>query len=534
MSQPTDAPEERDGIRMEAVAADNARIYQAARDQHFHYQDELSSVRRVTGTDKSVCPYPGLAPFSTAEAEWFFGRDRLTADLLSLLTELNGRGGPLMVVAPSGAGKSSLLQAGLLPAIRRGALPVAGSADWPQMAFTPTAHPIHAAATAIAALGGEFAAMLPAAEPCSDDLTAAVDAGLAARPDAGPGGAKVIIVVDQLEELFTLGAGEPARREFIEWLWRLSRRGDGADGSAASAALVTCGVRADFYAACADYPQLRTALQSSQVFVGPMSQAELRQAIRFPARAAGLEIEDGLVELLLRDLGGDQDAETAPGLDDYDYEAGRLPFLAHALQATWQQRSSGHVLTVDGYQATGGISRAIAITAERCFSRLDADAQDDARAVFLRLVRISDRGDDVCVCCAAAVKRVRGPGRRRVRPGNRGRYLPEQLRRLHVRATQRPRLQAAPNPGYDHGLARHGAESLVDAADRIVFKRVCRGIQPRQSLAGGRRRRRHPTLGYLKRGGPGAPWRTADAHWDRGAVLDGFRSRREPAGRRGR
>jgi WD40 repeat protein len=218
--------------------------------------------------------------------------------------------------------------------------------------------------------------------------------GLAALPGAESAPPGIVIVVDQLEELFTLGSAESERREFISWLWRLgSNQGDGqGDGPRA---LVVCGVRADFYAACANYPQLRAALQSRQVFVGPMSQAELRQAIRFPAQVAGLEIGDGLVELLLRDLGGGQDAGWSPGGDISDYDAGRLPFLAHALQATWQQRSSGHVLTVDGYQATGGIAHAIATTADRCFSLLRPEDQEDARAVFLRLVRISDDDEDV-------------------------------------------------------------------------------------------------------------------------------------------
>jgi WD40 repeat protein len=344
-------------------------LYLAGRDQHLHFEDGLRVVQRATGTGAlAACPYPGLAAFGTNDAEWFFGRDRLTADLVILLAELSQRGGPLMLVAPSGAGKSSLIQAGLIPAIRRGALPTAGSADWPQILFTPTAHPLAAAR----------AAGLP--EP------------------AGPESGRFVVVVDQLEELFTLAADESERREFIDWLWQLSR----SDESGVPRALVVCGLRADFYADCANYPQLRDALATSQVFIGPMTQAELRQAIRFPALAAGLEVDDGLVELLLRDLGGDPgpdvDADLASGdrsgRRGRDYDAGRLPFLAHALQATWQQRA-GHILTVAKYEETGGISHAIAITAERCFGRLQPAAQDDARAVFRRLVRISDSGDDV-------------------------------------------------------------------------------------------------------------------------------------------
>ena len=158
--------------------------------------------------------------------------------------------------------------------------------------------------------------------------------------------------------------------------------------------MVVCGLRADFYADCSNYPELRLALGTGQVLVGPMSQAELREAIIFPAQAAGLDIESGLTELLLRDLGGTSaDNGHANGAAG-DYEAGRLPLLAHTLQATWQQRH-GSTLTVDGYNTTGGIQHAIAITAERAFTGLDAAGQDCAHTLFLRLIKISDTGEDV-------------------------------------------------------------------------------------------------------------------------------------------
>src|SRR5262249_30392678 len=161
------------------------------------------------------------------------------------------------------------------------------------------------------------------------------------------------------------------RRAFLDVLSHLADRGPADEPLAA---LVVYGLRADFYGRCANYPPLRSALQSSQVLVGPMSVDELREAILFPARDVGLEIESGLVELLWGDLG------VAAG----SYEAGRLPLLAHALRTTWQQRQ-GHVLTVDGYRTTGGIHRAVAATADRVLAGFDAAGQDVARALFLRL-----------------------------------------------------------------------------------------------------------------------------------------------------
>ena len=392
MSQSEKSPGDGEGVHLEAHAAGDARVYQAGRDQHFHFRDAVHGVRRAGQADVAEeCPYPGLAAFGSAQARWFFGRDRLTANLLEQLSDSLAEGGPLMVVAPSGAGKSSLLQAGLLPALTRGALPAAGSRHWPLIVFTPTAHPMQEAAAQIAATGNAPGGAAASTMPEADHLTAMLRCELATRAEAGPAvAARAVIVVDQFEELFTLCDDEQERREFVDWLWQLAHPGVQED----TLALVVCGLRADFYAECANYPQLRQSLQASQTLVGPMSQAEVREAILYPAEAAGLDIEPGLVELLLRDLGinpdGSDCAKDSPG----DYDAGRLPLLAHALQATWQQRH-GNMLTVDGYRATGGIRHAIASTAERAFGRLDPAGQREARNLFLRLVEIGYAGEDI-------------------------------------------------------------------------------------------------------------------------------------------
>ena len=124
MNQPEEPPAAAEGIHLEAQASGDATVYQAARDQHLHFRDGVRTAQRAEGPgSRDECPYPGLAAFGPAQARWFFGRDELTADLAGRLNDCLAEGGPLMVVAPSGAGKSSLLQAGLLPAITRGALP---------------------------------------------------------------------------------------------------------------------------------------------------------------------------------------------------------------------------------------------------------------------------------------------------------------------------------------------------------------------------------------------------------------------------
>lgn len=332
---------------------------------------------------EAVCPFPGLAPFTAEQAEWFFGRDQLSADLLGRLDAQLAGGGPVIVVAASGAGKSSLLRAGLLHDVASGRLPAAGSAHWPRVVFTPGAHPVREAANALALAMADT----PDAYAVLEDVGPAdLDDRLRhlVERSAGHSGApaRVVLVVDQFEELFTLCESEAERGLFISWLW------EAADHRrvAGPLALVACGLRADFYAECLrSYPQLRRSLQEGQLVVGPMSEEELREAIRCPAEMVGLDIEDSLIELLLADLR----ANRAPSGADLaaDYDAGRLPLLAYALRATWQRRH-GSTLTAEGYRATGGIDHAIAETAERVFARMDDAGRHEAKVMFLRLVKI--------------------------------------------------------------------------------------------------------------------------------------------------
>jgi WD40 repeat protein len=215
------------------------------------------------------------------------------------------------------------------------------------------------------------------------------------------GDARIVVVIDQLEEVFTVCESEAERSEFFDEIGTLAA--DAGPGSA----LVVLGMRADFYARATAYPVLRQAMQSRQVVLGAMSATEVRQAIIRPARAVGLTLEAGLTDRLLRDLGVDEGA----GVSEYStgqyavadgdqtpdgsrsagggYEPGRLPLLAHALRATWQYRN-GNRLTIAGYEATGGIAGAIARTAEDVYARLDEPGQAAARQVFLGLVRVGE------------------------------------------------------------------------------------------------------------------------------------------------
>ncbi|MFE0021156.1 helix-turn-helix domain-containing protein [Amycolatopsis sp. NPDC059021] len=333
----------------------------------------------IQARDTEPCPYRGLAAFGPADAPWFFGRQRAIDDLVKRLAESLTGELPLVMLGASGAGKSSLLAAGLLPALARGVLPVPDSATWPVLAITPATHPTTVLAEETATLLG-----VPA-----EDLRDGIDSasfGSAVRTALGPDDRRLLVIVDQFEEVFTLCESEEQRQRFIGALFAAAR--PGAHGEQA-AALVVLGVRADFYRSCLAYPELLRAVQDNQFALGAMDRAELVEAITAPARAAKLAVEPGLVELLLRDLG----MAIGSGREAAGYEPGVLPLLSHALLATWQERENG-TLTVVGYQRTGGVYGAVAATAERVYNRLDPAAQQAARRVLLRLVRVGENGED--------------------------------------------------------------------------------------------------------------------------------------------
>lgn len=216
---------------------------------------------------------------------------------------------------------------------------------------------------------------------CAADVLGAAAAGitpeeLADRPDRLPhavagslGRPGLVLLVDQFEEVFTLCEDDRERGAFVRVLHSLA---------ACATTAVVIGLRADFCGHCLGHPELVEVFTHGLFALGPMSEGQLRRAISEPAARAGLTLEVGLVELLLRDL-GDRSAA----------HAGSLPLLAHALLGTWQQRS-GRTLTVAYYEMTGGIHGAVARTAESVFARLEPAERRIARHLLIRLVHIAD------------------------------------------------------------------------------------------------------------------------------------------------
>ncbi|MEV1000943.1 AAA family ATPase [Nonomuraea sp. NPDC050202] len=312
-----------------------------------------------------VCPYQGLAPFEAGEAELFFGRRRATRDLLRRLgRRLTGRGSILLVSGASGVGKSSLLRAGLIPAVTKGELPVAGVGQWRCLLTTPTAAPLRALAEAWARTFGGDAGTV--AERLRHEP-------LRLLPE---GDGRLLLVVDQFEELFTLVTDEHERQAFVAVLQALAGAPHGAG--------VIIGVRADHWDRCAAYPQFAEAIQDGQVIVEPMTEADLRLAITGPAATAGLDLEPGLVETIL--------AELRAGLAAGDRPLpGALPLLSQALRNTWERRTNG-TLTLHGYEESGRVRDSVRRTADEVLGRLPPEDRKAALRIFRRLTLITAGG----------------------------------------------------------------------------------------------------------------------------------------------
>ncbi len=309
-----------------------------------------SRLRRVPGPRPASArpPYRGLAPYDVDDAELFVGREQ---SVRALVERVGGAPAhPVVVLAASGSGKSSLLRAGLVAHVRGAGARAA--------VMTPGTEPAASLGVALAALG----------EP----EASAASAG-AGHPTGGP---TRLLVVDQLEEVL-LADARSAADDLLARLAALH-----AAGTA-----VVVGLRADVVERALEHPELARWLGDRPVLVGPLSAEDLRRVVVEPAQRVGVEVDEGLVDVLVAEATAGSAAARAAGAAGARLDPGVLPMVSHALYATWQA-ASGRRLTLAQYRAVGGLAGAVAQTAESVVAGLPPERVEVARRVLLALVLV--------------------------------------------------------------------------------------------------------------------------------------------------
>ncbi|MCC5664434.1 CHAT domain-containing protein [Nostoc sp. CHAB 5784] len=328
------------------------------------------------------CPFLGLYPFREENREFFFGREELIAQLQEKLRQHNF----LAVLGASGSGKSSVVLAGLIPALQK-KQPLVVSY------MTPSSNPIEQLQATLAEVQneklyppfgygewgighGEEAEMIPVrgyllqqgeTHPRNNAPFLQSADGYSSPPKAlslpPTFNKSAILVIDQFEELFTLCADETQRVDFIQQVLNLTQHQK-----------VVITMRADFWGECAPYCELKELMEARQKLIGPMDAAQLRKAMEMQAAKVGLRFEAGLSNSILDDVQG---------------EPGAMPLLQHALLELWKRRH-GRWLQALEYEAIGGVNMAIAQTADDVYNGLSLPEQAQVQNIFIRLTRLDD------------------------------------------------------------------------------------------------------------------------------------------------
>ncbi len=304
------------------------------------------------------CPYKGLDAFEEEDAEFFFGRERL-------INELVGRvraGRTLFITGPSGSGKSSLVRAGLMHALREGAIEDLQSERWRFETIKPGRDPLAALALAFSRLKSpELAEYFRGHLDNPGVLNECAESVLSNRSSD-----RLVLFIDQFEEVFT-----QVRQEDLARLIRMLAECVAAD---AGRVIFLFSMRSEFIANCAPYAQLNALLNRQLVQVGAMDRDELLSAIARPALKVGLRVDPDLIAQVISDMQG---------------VAGALPLMQFALQDLFraERTPDGIVaLTRDAYIERGGIYKSLERHANEAFARLSPGEQDLARSIFVNLV----------------------------------------------------------------------------------------------------------------------------------------------------
>jgi DNA-binding SARP family transcriptional activator/serine/threonine protein kinase/WD40 repeat protein len=304
-------------------------------------------------------PYRGLEPFLEADAGDFHGREELVGDLVRVLAERR----LVTVVGPSGIGKSSLVRAGLVPAVRGGA--IEGSHRWLITDLFPGARPFDELAAALRRIAVDATADLSGAlrssefglHRCAQQLL--------------PGESELLLLIDQFEELFTQTVGEDTRRAFLTLLIAAVTEAD-------PRVRIVVTLRADFFDRPLRDASFAEVMRHGVVAVRAPSREELARAVRRPAEGVGVQVEDRLVDRIVGDADG---------------EPGALPLIQYVLAERFATRDAD-VLSLAAYDASGGLHGAIGRKAEELYLGLTPSQRDATRHVFLRLVTVDEDDED--------------------------------------------------------------------------------------------------------------------------------------------
>jgi len=313
------------------------------------------------------CPYKGLDVFEEEDAELFFGREKLVDDLVSRVKDSRA----VFVTGPSGSGKSSLVRAGLIPALKQGA--IKGSDRWLYATMKPGRDPI-------GELGRVISSLASSTNPEDEIRNKAMkDATIFARwceivlkegRDK-----RLVLFIDQFEEVFTQISKEEERLAFLNLLTYAATVENGR-------MIILFSMRSDFVSNCATYPQLNALLNQQFVQIGAMQPEELVSAIAQPALRVGLRIDPDLIAQIINEMKG---------------EPGALPLMQFALKDLFdsqQEKSGVPDLTLTDYLQRGGIHKSLERHANDAFSKLSKDEQELARSIFSGLIEIGRGAED--------------------------------------------------------------------------------------------------------------------------------------------
>jgi len=309
-------------------------------------------------------PYKGLRAFQEADADDFFGRDDLIDSLVARMRGDGVQSRFLAVVGPSGSGKSSVVKAGLIPRIRRGALQ--DSENWFIVEKVPGQYPMEELEAALLRIAVNPPASL--LQQLMENERGLVRAIKRILPDDD---SELVILIDQFEEIFTLMDNEEERRLFLNSIYE-------AVNDANSRVRIIVTLRADFYDRPLNYPDFGEMMRDCTSIVIPLTSKDLRDAIVLPAEANHLELEIGLIEAIIADIAD---------------EPGALPLLQYAMTELFERRD-GRWLTVDAYNDIGGAMGALTRRATDIYNTLDTKKQAIVRQMFLRLVTLGEGSED--------------------------------------------------------------------------------------------------------------------------------------------